>query len=135
MSLLDTATKPLLPWLLLAAVMGMAASGAAGLYGGYEIATARYQKDQIALQEAHAETLNAKNEALGEAILRGNASSGYLLAAIRDIRVVNTTIHTRVQKETEKLVYTDCKVPATGIDLLQNHVDEVNLRLVRGNKK
>lgn len=135
MSLLDTATKPLLPWLLLAAVMGMAATGSAGLYGGYEIATARYQKDQITLKEAQAEALTAKNEALGQAILRGDATSGVLLAAIKDIRVVNTTIHTRVQKETEKLIYTDCKVPATGIDLLQNHIDEVNLRLVGGSKK
>lgn len=139
MTVADTAataiTRPLLPWILLAICGACAASGAAGLYGGIEIATARYAKAQDAIQSAYADSLAAKNDALVTSIKNGNTVTADLIARLDNLKVVNTTVHAKVVKETEKLVYTDCKVPASGIDLLQQHIDEVNLRLVGGVKK
>ena len=130
-----TAGRSLLPWFLLAAVLALGSAGAAGMYGGYEIATARHAKEREALQQAQLEALKAKNEALAQANKRGDDAAINFLAALRDMRVINTTINKEVEREVEKLVYTDCNLPDSGVDLLQKHVDEVNMRLLGGNKK
>jgi hypothetical protein len=139
MSIADTAAatiaRPLLPWILLAICGACAASGAAGLYGGIEIATARYAKAQDAIQNAYADSLQSKNDALVASVKNSNTVTGELIGRLDNLRIVNTTVHAKVVKETEKLVYTDCKVPASGIDVLQQHIDAVNLRLVGGGKK
>lgn len=125
-----TAGRSLLPWFILAAILALGSAGAAGMYGGYEIANARYAKERQALQEAQLEAITAKSEALAEATKRGDAVAIDFLAALKDMRVVNTTITNEVRKETEKLVYTDCKLPDSGADLLKKNVDAVNLRLL-----
>lgn len=127
---LGTAKQSLLPWFILAGVLALGSAGAAGMYGGYEIANARYAKERAALQEAQLEALNAKNEALAQANKRGDDVALNFLVALKDIKVVNTTITNEVRKETEKLVYTDCKLPDSGADLLKKNRDEVNLRLL-----
>ncbi len=130
-----TATRPLLPWFILAAVLALGSAGAAGMYGGYEIANARYARDREALQQAQTDALTAKSEALELANKRGDETAGQFLTALKDMRVVNTTVNNEVRKETEKLIYTDCKLPDSGADLLKRHRDAVNLRLLGGVKK
>ena len=122
--------RSLLPWFLVAAMLALGSAGAAGMYGGYEIANARYAKERAALQDAQLEALKAKGEALAEATKRGDEVAGNFLAALKDMKIVNTTINNEVRKETEKLVYTDCKLPDSGADLLKKNVDAVNLRLL-----
>lgn len=127
--------KAALPWLLLSVLIAIGTAGTAGLYGGYEIATARHMADQQKLVEAYAEAANAQKAALQQAIARGNESSTEFLKELRGMRIVNTTINKEVQTEVQKLIYTDCVLPDSGVDLLQRHVNEVNLRLLESDKK
>ena len=127
---LGTAQKSLLPWFILAGILALGSAGAAGMYGGYEIANARNAKDRAELQTAQIEALTASKEALKIAITNSSQVSGEFMAALKGIQIVNTTITQEVRKETEKLVYTDCKLPDSGADLLKKNADAVNLRLL-----
>lgn len=129
------AKRTLLPWLILAAVLALGATGVSGMYLGHEIATGRYAKEREALQTAQLDAIKAKGEALALANKRGDEVATTFLDALKNIQIVNTTINQEVRKETEKLVYTDCKLPDSGADLLKKHRDAVNLRLLGGSKK
>ncbi|WP_443698633.1 hypothetical protein [Pseudomonas sp.] len=122
--------KTLLPWLLVACMLALGSVGAAGMWGGYEIANARNAKDREAILQAHIEVADAQRAAFAQAVLRGNEASTTFLEELRGIKIVNTTITNEVRKETEKLVYTDCKLPDTGAALLKKNVDAVNMRLL-----
>ena len=122
--------KTLLPWVIMAAILALGSAGAAGMYGGYEIANARFAADKVNLLNAHLEAAEAQRIALGQAVQRGNEASTTFLEELRGIKIVNTTITNEVRKETEKLVYTDCKLPDTGAALLKKNVDAVNMRLL-----
>lgn len=127
--------KTVLPWLVLAAVLALGTSGTAGMYAGYEIATGRHAEDQKKILEATAQTSEALKEALKESRQRGDEATGVFLAELRGMKVINTTINKEVQTEVQKLIYTDCVLPDSGVELLQRHVDEVNLRLLESDKK
>jgi hypothetical protein len=127
--------KTILPWLFLAAILALGSSGAAGMYAGYEISSARHAEDQKRLLEAYAEASNAQKEALKEARQRGDEAAGIFLSELRGMTIVNTTINKEVRREVEKTIYTDCKLPDSGAELLQRHVNEVNLKLLESDKK
>lgn len=42
------------------------------------------------------------------------------------IQIVNTTINRTVQKEIEKQIYTDCKYPVTGSELINSNAKQLN---------
>lgn len=130
-----TVTRAMLPWLIVAAMLALGITGAAGMYGGYEIANARHAKDREAQLQAYADSAFAMKAALIEAVKRGDETSGTFLVALKGIQIVNTTINKEVRTETEKLIYTDCKVPDSGADLLKKNVDSVNMRLVEQRAK
>lgn len=124
------AKRTFLPWLILAAVLALGATGVSGMYLGYEIATGRYAKEREALQTAQLEAMQAKGEALALANKRGDEVAITFLDALKGIRIVNTTINKEVHKEKEQLIYTDCNVPASGAALLHKNVDSVNMKLL-----
>jgi hypothetical protein len=43
-----------------------------------------------------------------------------------NIKVVNTTINKTVKQELQKQIYTDCKLPDTGVDLINSNADQLN---------
>lgn len=47
-----------------------------------------------------------------------------------NLHIVNTTINRNVKTEVQKQIYTDCKLPATGVALINNSADALNA--VRG---
>lgn len=127
--------KTVLPWLFLAAILALGTSGAAGMYAGYEISNARHAADREALLATQLEAMAMSKEALKVAITNGNQVAGEFLEALKGIQIVNTTINNEVRKETEKVIYTDCKLPDSGADLLKRNRDSVNLRLLGKEKK
>lgn len=127
--------KAILPWLLLAALLALGATGATGMYVGSAISDARHAKDREALQASQLEAMTLSKDALKEAVTNSNRVSGEFLVALKGIQIVNTTITNEVRKETEKLIYTDCKLPDSGADLLKRNRDAVNLRLLGKEKK
>lgn len=131
----SAAKKAILPWLFLAAILALGVSFVAGMYGGYEIANARHAADQQKLVTAFAEASTAQKEALKESRQRGDEATGIFLTELRGMTVVNTTINKEVQREVERTVYTDCKLPDSGADLLLRHVNAVNLQLLESDKK
>lgn len=130
-----TVTRSMLPWLLLGATLAMGMCGAAGMYGGYEIANARHARDREAMQQAQVDALDASRKALAISMANSAQVSGEFLQALKAIQIVNTTINKEVQRETQKLIYTDCKLPDSGADLLKKNVDSVNMLLLQGGKK
>jgi uncharacterized protein YpuA (DUF1002 family) len=122
--------KAAFPWLVAACVMALSATGLAGMYGGYEIAQGRHAADQIALAQAQAVALSQAADRLREARGRGDEIADRFEGKLDNIKIENKTFNNETRVETEKLVYTDCKLPDTGADLLKRHVDSVNARLL-----
>lgn len=123
-----------LPWVILAFLLSMAFSGSTGLYFGYQYAsnalTAQAATDRENLVTAYNAALGEKEARRKEAEGRGRTIEGDFLTALQNIQVVNKTYNNEVVKETEKLVYTDCKLPASGVDLLNKHIDAVNAQFL-----
>lgn len=119
-----------LPWILAGWAISLLIAATSGMYGGYEIANARYQKEVVELKDAHIQALQDRTDQYLEAVRRGDQVSNDFFDALRNMKVVNTSITQEVRKEVEKLVYTDCRLPDSGVDLLKKKVDSVNMRLL-----
>lgn len=117
-------------WYILAIVLALGLAGTAGLYAGYDIAAGRFAADKADLMKAQADALEAKNAQLVAEQQRGNEIANKFLAALGDIHIENKTFNNQVRVEREKLVYTDCKLPDTGANLLDSHIDAANLKLL-----
>lgn len=128
-------TKQTFPWLILAAVLALGLTGAAGVHIGRQLSDAEHAKDREALQASQLEAMTISKDALKLAVANSAQVSGEFMLALRGIQIVNTTITQEVRKETEKLIYTDCKLPDSGADLLKRNRDSVNLRLLGKEKK
>lgn len=122
--------KKMFPWFVVAAVIALMGAGSSGMYFGYQLAEGRAAVDKLQMQTAYNVALVEKEARRQEAENRSRLVEGTFLTALKGIKVVNTTYYQQVEKETEKLVYTDCKVPDTGVDLLNKHIDDVNMRLL-----
>ncbi len=123
-----------LPWIILAFVLTAIAAGGGGLYFGHQYAsaklTAQAAADKESLVTAYNKALEEKEARRKEAEARGRTVEGDFLTALQNLKVVNKTYNNEVVKETEKLVYTDCKVPDSGVDLLNRHIDDVNMQFL-----
>jgi outer membrane lipoprotein-sorting protein len=47
-------------------------------------------------------------------------------AKLDNIKIVNTTINKTVQNEIQKQIYTDCKYPVTGSELINSNATQLN---------
>lgn len=123
-----------LPWVIIAFLFAMAGAGSTGLYFGYQYAsnklTAQAATDRENLVTAYNVALIEKEARRREAEGRGHTVESDFLTALQNIQVVNKTYNNEVVKETEKLVYTDCKLPVSGVDLLNKHIDAVNAQFL-----
>lgn len=129
-----TVTRAMLPWLLVAAGIALSATGASGLYFGAMIERGRHAGEIDNLKDAQIQALTARGEQIAEAQRISNQVSQDFYTALKNIRVVNTSITQEVRREVEKVVYTDCKLPDSGADLLKKKVDSVNLQLLSHTK-
>jgi hypothetical protein len=48
------------------------------------------------------------------------------MTKLDNIKIVNTTINNTLPKEIQKTVYTTCKLPDSGVQLLQNNIQQLN---------
>ena len=127
-------TRAALPWLLVAATIAIGATGVTGLYAGAAIEHGRNAKRELALSDANARAYEGQVVALKIATKRGDEVVEKFATRLDGMKVVNTTYHAATVREVEKTVYTDCKVPQSGVDLLNQQVDEVNFRLLGTSK-
>ena len=131
----STASKPLLPWFIAVAVVLLATSGLSGMYAGYEIANGRFAKDKLDMAAANTEAMRAKDAALQAAYANSNEVSDNFMKALKSIRIVNKTFNNEVQREVQKLVYTDCKLPDSGMAILSQHISAINSKFDLDNFK
>lgn len=124
------AKKAALPWIIAAFLFAILAAGGAGVYFGMTIQRGWDAGDKIEMANAYGEALKERDARLKELQAKGSTVEGDFLTALRNLQVVNKTYYNEVQKETEKVVYTDCKVPDSGVDMLNRHIDDVNMRLI-----
>lgn len=123
-------TRAMLPWLIAASVLALSATGVSGLYFGSLVERGRHADEVANLKDAQIEALKSRGEQLEESQRISNQVSRDFYTALKNIRVVNTSITQEVRREVEKVVYTDCKLPDSGADLLKKKVDSVNLQLL-----
>lgn len=76
----------------------------------------------MALQEKESRRIDAEKRAQ---IVEKN-----FLTALNNIQIVNKTYNNTIQKETEKTVYTDCKLPASGREILLNKTRDINAQFI-----
>lgn len=117
-------------WFAAASLLALMISCVAGMYFGYEVASARAQKTISQIKDAQIQALEAKNELLIAEQKRGNEIAERFEDALKNIRIENRTFNNEVRVEREKLIYTDCVMPDSGVDLLNRHVDSVNLQFL-----
>lgn len=124
------AKKPMLPWIIAAFLLAVLGAGGTGLYFGAVIQRGWDAADKIEMANAYGDAMREREARLKELQAKGGLIEGNFLTALKGMQVVNKTYYNEVQKETEKLVYTDCKLPDSGVDLLNKHIDDVNMRLI-----
>ena len=124
------AKKAALPWIIAAFLFAIIAAGGVGMYFGYQIADAKAANDKLQLANAYNDAMAEREKRRLDAEARGHTVESDFLTALQNMQVVNKTYNNEIVKETEKLVYTDCKVPDSGVDLLNKHIDDVNMRLI-----
>lgn len=72
-------------------------------------------KDQAVMQVK----INAETD-------RRNQISQIFEDKLDNLKIVNTTINKTVTQELQKQIYTDCKLPATGVALINSNADQLN---------
>lgn len=124
------AKKAALPWIVAAVLLAILGTGGMGLYFGMLIQRGWDADDKIQMANAYGDAMKERDARLKELQAKGSTIEGNFLTALKGMQVVNRTYNNEVVKETEKLVYTDCKLPDSGVDLLNKHIDDVNMRLI-----
>lgn len=124
------AKNPMLPWIIAAFLLAVLGAGGTGLYFGAVIQRGWDAADKIEMANAYGDAMKEREARLKDLQAKGGLIEGDFLTALNGMQVVNKTYYNEVQKETEKLVYTDCKLPDSGVDLLNKHIDDVNMRLI-----
>lgn len=119
-----------LPWMIAGGTLALAMTAAAGMYGGYEIASARYFREQQEIKDAHISALEAKNALILVEQRNANRISDEFLAALGNIKIENRTYNQEIRTETVKEIYTDCMLPDSGADMYDRHIEAGNLRLL-----
>lgn len=131
----ESARKTMLPWIVAGFLFAILSAGGTGMYFGYQIADAKASNDKLQLASAYNDAMAEKEKRRQEAEERGHMVESNFLTALNGMQVINKTYYNEVQKETEKVVYTDCKLPDSGVDLLNKHIDDVNMRLIGKGEK
>ena len=117
-----------------AQLLGLFTAGAVGAYLGYHYGTGQAAADKAQMAQAYNTALQESEARRKDEEVRGTQVVKNFLARLDNIKIVNRTYNSTMQKETEKLVYTDCKVPDSGVDLLNKHITDANLILIQGKK-
>jgi hypothetical protein len=125
-----TVSKSATPWILLAIVLGLFTAGATGAYLGYQYGTGKAAEDKSKMLAAYNEALTQAELRRKDAESKGNQIVNDFVSRLDNLKVVNKTYNNNLKTETQKLVYTDCKLPDSGVDLLNKHINEANLILI-----
>jgi hydroxymethylpyrimidine pyrophosphatase-like HAD family hydrolase len=86
-------------------------------------ATHQKEVDEIALNKAVA----AYQVQIQTEVDRRTLIETTFINKLDNIKVVNTTINKTLTKELTNTVYTNCKVPETGVDIINDDVTKLNL--------
>lgn len=128
------AKKSLLPWLIAAFLVAILCAGGTGMYFGYQISEGQNATERLELVAGFNTALTEKEARRQEAEAKSRLVEGTFLTALKGVQGANASSWQRVLEETRKTIYDTCKVPDTGVDMINNHIDEVNSRLSKGKK-
>ena len=126
----STVAKSSTPWIALAIVLGLLVSAFTGAYFGYQYGTGKAAEDKSKMLAAYNEALTQAELRRKDAESKGNQIVDDFISRLNNLKVVNRTFNNNMKTETQKLVYTDCKLPDSGVDLLNKHINEANLILI-----
>lgn len=124
------------PWLIVACLIAMMGAGGSGLFFGFKSGTEsealRMAGERQALIDAQNVALQEKEARRIDAEKRAQIVEKNFLTALNNIQIVNKTYNNTIQKETEKTVYTDCRLPPSGREILLNKTRDINAQFVGG---
>lgn len=129
-----TVRRKMFPWFILAALIALMSAGGTGMYFGYQIAEGHNATERLELVSGFNSALAEKEARRQEAEARSQLVEGTFLTALKGVQGANADSWLQILEETKKAIYDTCKVPDTGVDMINNHIDEVNSRLSRGKK-
>lgn len=95
------------------------------------IVSTGFLEQQLTEKTAANEALKLQREAYLQAVARADAIESKFDQRLNNLKIENTTYELPVRIETEKTVYTDCKIPESGVNLLLKRVDDTNKRIIQ----
>ncbi|EBA6160065.1 hypothetical protein BIW22_20850 [Salmonella enterica] len=125
---MNTISKLLTPWVLLAFMVIIFISGAIGLFIGYNVAENRFQEARLHMVALQNQALDERNQRLVEATARNQQLEKQFMLSISDLASNYKILSAQLAEELKDDIYTQCQVPLTGKQLLQKSVIEANKR-------
>lgn len=125
---MNTISKLLTPWVLLAFMVIIFISGIIGLFIGYNVAENRFQEARLHMVALQNQALDERNQRLVEATARNQQLEKQFMMSISDLAANYKVLSAQLAEELKDDIYTQCQVPLTGKQLLQKSVLEANKR-------
>lgn len=120
--------KMIMPWALLGFMVTICIAGIIGLFIGYNIAENQFASDKIALVKAQNDALAEKDARRLEAEQRNVQLETQFLSAVQDLSLNYKALSGQLSQELKQDIYRQCKVPASGRELLHKQIQEANRR-------
>ncbi len=128
-----TVRKKMFPWFILAALIALMSAGGTGMYFGYQIAEGENATERLELVQGFNAALTEKEARRQEAEAKSRLIEGTFLTTLRGLKGESAESMQQILEETKKAIYDTCKVPDSGVDMINNRIDQVNQR-IRGGK-
>lgn len=103
-------------------------SGFSGLFIGYNVADNRFQQARIHMITLQNQALAAKEAHIAQLTARNMALTNEFLDKIDALSSSYEGFSVKMRNELKQAIYTQCKLPHTGRDLLKEHIKEANSR-------
>ncbi|EKK5568147.1 hypothetical protein PN823_004569 [Enterobacter hormaechei] len=101
-------------------------SGFSGLFIGYNVADNRFQEARLHMIAIQNQALAAKDAHIHQLTERNMALTNSFLDKLDTLSSSYDTFALKMQNELKQAIYTQCKVPHTGRELLKERVKEAN---------
>ncbi|EHS7647143.1 hypothetical protein KWH26_003753 [Salmonella enterica] len=101
-------------------------SGFSGLFIGYNVADNRFQEARLHMVASQNQALAAKDAHIHQLTERNMALTNSFLDKLDLLSHSYDSFTLKMQNELKQAIYTQCKVPNSGRDLLKERVKEAN---------
>ncbi|EJG5414289.1 hypothetical protein NAD41_000890 [Salmonella enterica] len=120
--------RAIMPWVFCGFMVIIFISGAIGLFIGYNVAENRFAEDKLALVATQTKALAERDRLRVVAEERNARLETQFLAQVDELSENYKLLATELREELKSEIYTQCRVPLSGTELLRKSVNEANKR-------